>query len=57
MRLPEAQNLADRITRNSPECKARVVRVLPEELDPPTDNDNGWDVEIEVSERQLEKLI
>ena len=31
---------------------AKIVRILPEDIDPPKLSDNGWDVEIEVTEEE-----
>ena len=51
----EAMELSDRINRNNTgtsnnldPCKAEVVRILPDHVDPPKDGDNGWDVEVTV---------
>lgn len=33
---------------DDPNIIARVVRILPESIDPPIKDDNGWDVEFEV---------
>jgi hypothetical protein len=32
-----------------PDMSARVVRILSEIIDPPRDEDNGWDVEISIT--------
>lgn len=45
----EAALWADRINGNTL-CVASVVRVLPEHIDPPHDDDNGWDVLILTEE-------
>jgi hypothetical protein len=47
MNFPEANEEADRLNRFS-SLKAEVVRILPEDIDPITDGDNGWDVEVTV---------
>jgi hypothetical protein len=58
MTLIEAQSFADRINRGETPTTlikhhsnlvAKVVRILPAHIDPPNDNDNGWDVEITVN--------
>lgn len=45
MTRTEAQQIADRYNAK-PNYRAAVVRILPPDIDPPSDNDNGWDVEI-----------
>jgi len=47
MKFDEAQKMARKFNLN-PQLMATVVRILPELLDPPDENDNGWDVEVEV---------
>ena len=49
MTKQDAQDAADRLNRD-PKLNARVVRILPENIDPPQPDDNGWDVEITVLE-------
>jgi len=51
MRLQDAQDSADRLNRD-PQLTARVVRILPERIDPVQDDDNGWDVEITITEER-----
>ena len=49
MNFAEANEEADRYNTKYPESfKAEVVRILPENVDPITDGDNGWDVEITI---------
>jgi hypothetical protein len=43
----EAHDLADKI-ESTGVATAKVVRILPEEIDPPRPGDNGWDVETTV---------
>jgi len=33
---------------DDPNIIARIVRILPNDIDPPIEGDNGWDVEYEV---------
>jgi hypothetical protein len=44
----EAMEMAKRL--NTPDAKtiSQVVRILPEEIDPVVDGDNGWDVETTI---------
>jgi len=49
----EAKELASKINANNTgsdnnldPCKAEVVRILSQIIDPPKDGDNGWDVEV-----------
>ena len=48
MTITEAQELKNRLDRNSG-LQNTVVRILPEEIDPPRDGDNGYDVETTVN--------
>jgi hypothetical protein len=49
MTKKEAIETADRINANDDiGYTASVVRVLPETIDPPNADDNGWDVEIRM---------
>ena len=43
----EARDLVAKMD-DDPNIKAEVVRILPENIDPPMKDDNGWDVEYEV---------
>lgn len=47
MNRREATDLAARINRKTTST-ARVVRILSEVVDPPHDDDNGWDVEVQT---------
>lgn len=41
----EATRHADRLNQSGG-VAAKVVRILADNIDPPTDGDNGWDVEV-----------
>ena len=45
MTLSEAQQIKARLNDLDAPIFARVVRILPEDIDPPKPKDNGWDVE------------
>ena len=45
MTYKEAQEYVVRLSHDSA-CYAQVVRILPETIDPPKPDDNGWDVKI-----------
>ena len=49
MTLREAERMCAKFTDSS-EVSAKVVRILPSDIDPITPMDNGWDVEFEVLE-------
>lgn len=49
MKFPEANEYADKVNK-SVNLKAEVVRILPEDVDPIEDGDDGWDVEISSDE-------
>lgn len=49
MTFPEANEQADRLNKY-PEFTATVVRILPEDVDPIQDGDNGWDVEVQIND-------
>ena len=51
--FPHAAEKADRINALGG-CKAEVIRILPEDIDPITDGDSGWDVEVTVLETSHE---
>jgi hypothetical protein len=46
MTLKEARELARRYNKYI-HLTAQVVRILPEEIDPPKPEDKGWDVEVQ----------
>jgi hypothetical protein len=48
MTKAEADDLATRIRDKCPDLTAKVIRILPDFIDPPKDGDNGWDVLIQV---------
>lgn len=50
MKFDEAKATVDRYNRTNSQSSlmAKVVRILPENVDPPIEGDNGWDVEITV---------
>jgi len=48
MNRSEATRYAKRITNTVTGTVGRVVRILPANIDTPRNNDNGWDVEIDV---------
>ena len=51
MTLNEAKEITIKTNSRYPrETDARIVRILPVDIDPPDDNDNGWDVEFTVLE-------
>ena len=45
----DAADLAGRLQALSG-TDAQVVRILPEDIDPPKLSDNGWDVEVTVTD-------
>ena len=49
MTYQDAKDAADRLNRD-PKVTAKVVRILPPDLDPIQEGDTGWDVEITVLE-------
>lgn len=50
--FPAANAEADKINKQGG-SKAEVVRILPEDIDPITDGDSGWDVEVTILEPQF----
>ena len=47
MQLSEAQKLARKYNLQD-DLAAKIVRILPADIDPVKANDNGWDVEVEA---------
>ena len=45
MRLDDAVFQAERLNR-LPNVRAVIVRILPRSVDPPQNEDHGWDVEV-----------
>jgi len=45
----EADRRASRLNK-VPGITVKVVRILPEHVDPPRQGDNGWDLEITVND-------
>ena len=44
----EAMEMAKRLNTPDATTISQVVRILPEEIDPVVDGDNGWDVETTI---------
>jgi hypothetical protein len=47
MTYREAQDLAERLNADA-KLRAEITRILPREIDPPSHNDDGWDLEVTV---------
>ena len=52
MRRTEAKAYAQ-IMNDTGHVTAEIVRILPAHIDPIQENDNGWDVEVTVTEDEL----
>ena len=48
MTRSEAQSEAERLNKLD-NCRAQIVRILPQDIDPIQPGDNGWDVEVEIT--------